>query len=395
MADYSKLEPFLKLLADKEGSDLYFSTGTMPAIKIQGEMRFIGREPLRPGQTRDLAASMLTDEQLEKFDKELELNTALQISGVGRYRVNVFMQRGELAMVIRFIKSDIPTIASLNLPEVLHELILERRGLIIVVGATGSGKSTTLASMIDFRAEQVPGHILTIEDPIEFAFQHHRSVVNQREVGVDTHDYAAALKEAMREAPDVIMIGEVRDRANMEHALAYADTGHLCLTTLHATNAHQALDRIIRFFPPEARDQLLMDMSLNLKAIISQRLVIGTHGERVPAVEVLINSPFISELIKRGHVDQINDAMEKSVQGGMQTFDISLYQLWKDGKISREEALRNADSRANLEWRMNFGGTMKDSLNPDDEDQKDGENNAGRKADNDKGGLDDDLPPLG
>jgi len=365
MADYTRLEPFLKLLADKDGSDLYFSTGTMPAIRIQGELRFIGREPLKPGQTRRLAASMLTEDQLAKFDQELELNTALQLPGIGRYRVNVFMQRGELAMVIRLIKSDIPTISSLNLPQVLHDIVMEQRGLILVVGTTGSGKSTTLASMIDFRAEQMPGHILTIEDPIEFVFKHRRSVVNQREVGVDTHSYSAALKEAMREAPDVIMIGEIRDRATMEHALAYADTGHLCLSTLHATNAHQALDRIIHFFPPEARDQLLMDLSLNLKAIISQRLLISANGQRTPAVEILINSPFIAELIKRGHVDQIKDAMEKSHQDGMQTFDMSLYQLWKDGRISRDEALKNADSRANLEWRMNFGGSMKESLAPD------------------------------
>ncbi|MFP4295296.1 MAG: PilT/PilU family type 4a pilus ATPase [Halothiobacillaceae bacterium] len=384
MADYSNLEPFLKLLAEKEGSDLYFSTGTMPAVKIQGELRFIGREPLEPGQTRTLAASMLSEEQMAHFDKTLELNAALQLPGVGRYRLNAFMQRGELAMVIRFIQTEIPGIEQLNLPKILHQLILEKRGLIIVVGATGSGKSTTLAAMIDYRARQIPGHILTIEDPIEFAFQHRNSVVNQREVGVDTHNYTAALKEAMREAPDVIMIGEVRDRANMEHALAYADTGHLCLTTLHATNAHQALDRIMRFFPPEGRDQLLMDLSLNLKAVISQRLIISADGRRMPAVEVLINSPFISELIRRGNVDQINDAMEKSAQGGMQTFDMSLFQLWKDEKITREEALANADSRANLEWRMNFGSSMKGS-NPD------AESSNPRPHQN----ADGELPPLG
>ena len=356
------LDPYLRLLAEKEGSDLYFSTGTMPAIKIQGELRFIGRDRLKPGQVQELATSVLSPEQVERFDRELELNTALSRPGLGRYRVNIFQQRGEWAMVIRYIRSEIPRAADLNLPSVIEKLVEERRGLIMVVGATGSGKSTTLASMVDYRADSRPGHILTIEDPMEFAFQHRHSVVNQREVGVDTHSYAAALKEAMREAPDVIMIGEVRDRATMEHALAYADTGHLCLTTLHATNAHQALDRVIRFFPAENRDQLLMDLSLNLRAIISQRLIISNDGMRMPAVEIMVNTPFIAELIKRGEIDEMKDAMEKNEIEGSQTFDMSLHALWKSGKISREEALRNADSRANLEWRMNFGEAEREAM---------------------------------
>ncbi|ANJ67114.1 type IV pili twitching motility protein PilT [Halothiobacillus diazotrophicus] len=356
-----QLDPYLKLLADKEGSDLYFSTGTMPAIKIQGELRFIGKDRLKPGQIEELARTILTPDQVDQFHEVLELNLALSRPSLGRFRVNIFMQRGEWAMVIRFIKSDIPRVADLNLPPVIEKLVEERRGLIMVVGATGSGKSTTLAAMIDYRAEARPGHILTIEDPMEFAFRHRNSIVNQREVGVDTRSYAAALKEALREAPDVIMIGEVRDRATMEHALAYADTGHLCLTTLHATNAHQALDRVIRFFPSDARDQLLMDLSLNLRAIISQRLVVSSNGHRVPAVEVMINTPFIADLIKRGEIDAMKDAMEKNELEGSQTFDMSLHALWKNGRIDREEALKNADSRANLEWRMNFGGS-KDEL---------------------------------
>ncbi len=356
------LDPYLRLLAEKEGSDLYFSVGTMPAVKIQGELRFIGRDRLKPGQVEELGRSILSPEQIERFEQELELNTALSRPGMGRFRVNIFRQRGEWSMVIRFIRSDIPRASDLNLPQVIEKLVEERRGLIMVVGATGSGKSTTLAAMIDYRAERTPGHILTIEDPMEFAFQHRNSVVNQREVGVDTLNYAAALKEAMREAPDVIMIGEVRDRATMEHALAYADTGHLCLTTLHATNAHQALDRVMRFFPSDARDQLLMDLSLNLRAIISQRLIIGNNGVRLPAVEIMVNTPFIAELIKRGEIDEMKGAMEKNELEGSQTFDMSLHALWREGKISREEALRNADSRADLEWRMNFGAAEREAM---------------------------------
>lgn len=361
MSQDAALDPYLKLLAEKEGSDLYFSTGAQPAVKIQGELRFIGKDRLRPGQVEELVKSILSPEQTDRFYREMELNLALSRPSLGRFRVNVFMQRGEWAMVIRFIKSEIPRISDLSLPTVLEKLIEERRGLILIVGATGSGKSTTLASMVDYRAEARPGHILTIEDPMEFAFKHRNSIVNQREVGVDTHSYAAALKEALREAPDVIMIGEVRDRDTMEHALAYADTGHLCISTLHATNAHQALDRIIRFFPAESRDQLLMDLSLNLKAIVSQRLIIGTQGMRVPAVEIMINTPFIADLIKRGEIDAMKDAMEKNELEGSQTFDMSLHGLWKAGRIDREEALKNADSRANLEWRMNFG-SAKDEL---------------------------------
>ncbi|MFI9651876.1 PilT/PilU family type 4a pilus ATPase [Guyparkeria sp. GHLCS8-2] len=349
------LDPYLKLLADKEGSDLYFSSGTTPAIKIQGEMRFIGKDRLRAGQVEELARSVLNQHQIDDFLENLELNVALSRPGTGRFRMNVFMQRGEWSLVIRYIQAEIPRAADLNLPMVVEDLIVERRGLILVVGATGSGKSTTLAAMIDHRAETRPGHILTVEDPMEFAFKHRNSVVNQREVGVDTRSYAAALKEALREAPDVIMIGEVRDRATMEHALAYADTGHLCISTLHATNANQALDRIIRFFPSESRDQLLMDLSMNLKAIISQRLIIGSGGKRLPAVEILVNTPLVSDLIKRGEVDAIKESMEKNASSGSMTFDMSVLELFKKGLISRNEALENADSRSNMEWLMSFG----------------------------------------
>ena len=378
------LEPYLKLLADKEGSDLYFSSGTTPAVKIQGEMRFIGKDRLRSGQVEELARSVLNQHQIDQFLEDLELNVALSRSGIGRFRMNVFMQRGEWSLVIRFIQAEIPRAADLNLPMVVEELITERRGLILVVGATGSGKSTTLAAMIDHRAEARPGHILTVEDPMEFAFRHRNSVVNQREVGVDTRSYAAALKEALREAPDVIMIGEVRDRATMEHALAYADTGHLCISTLHATNANQALDRIIRFFPIESRDQLLMDLSLNLKAIISQRLIIGSGGKRLPAVEILVNTPLVSDLIKRGEIDAIKESMEKNASSGSMTFDMSILELYKKGLISRDEALANADSRSNMEWLINFGSGQ-------DELKAAAADSSGIKNDV---GDNDDLPPL-
>ena len=351
----TSLEPYLKQLSDKDGSDLYFSAGAIPAVKIQGELRFVGKQPLREGQVEALARSVLTPQQAERFEQDLELNVALSRPGIGRFRMNVFQQRGEWSLVIRYIKEEIPRAAELNLPPVVNQLVNERRGLILMVGATGSGKSTSLAAMIDYRAEQRPSHILTVEDPMEFAFRHRNSIVNQREVGVDTHSYADALKEALREAPDVIMIGEIRDRNTMQHALAYADTGHLCLSTLHATNAHQALDRIVRFFPEEARDQLLMDLSLNLKAIISQRLIIGKGGKRLPAVEVMINTPLVADLIRRGQMDDIVESMEQNTSSGAMTFDMSLLALYHKGLISREEALSNADSRTDLEWKINFG----------------------------------------
>ena len=349
------IEPYLHLLAEKGGSDLFFSTGTKPAVKIDGTIRPIGQATLVPGKVRKLAYGLLEADQIEHFEKHLEYNLAISRSGLGRFRVNIFLQRGEVAMVIRFIKPEVPNAADLSLPSTLNDFMEERRGLILVVGATGTGKSTTLASMIDHRNHFAPGHILTIEDPMEYAFSHGKCIVNQREVGVDTHSYENALKEALREAPDVIMIGEVRDRGTMGHAIAYADTGHLALSTLHANNAHQALDRIVRFFPDDARDQLFMDLSLNLKAIISQRLIPTQDGGRVPAVEILVNTPYVADLIHAGRISDIPQAMERGEQSGMQTFDQSLYQLFQDGKISREEALQNASSRNNLEWMINYG----------------------------------------
>ncbi|TQV65191.1 MAG: PilT/PilU family type 4a pilus ATPase [Halothiobacillaceae bacterium] len=351
-----QLDPYLRLLAERGGSDLFFTVGAPPQAKIEGDMRPVGQNPIPAGGVAKLIYPVLTPEQIHQFEQDLELNLATSLEGYGRFRINVFMQRGEVSSVIRHIKDKIPSFDDLRLPAHLKEIILEKNGLILIVGATGSGKSSSLAAMLGHRIQNVSGHVLTIEDPVEFTFKHGRSIINQREVGVDTHSYTNALKEAMREAPDVILIGETRDKETMNHAIAFADTGHLCLTTLHATNSHQALDRILRFFPPDARDQLLMDLSLTLKAIIAQRLVMGVDGKRLPAVEVLINSPYISDLIRRGRVDDLPEVMSKGGLSGMQTFDQALFELYQQGQISKDEALKQCDSRRDLEWRMNFSG---------------------------------------
>lgn len=314
---------------------------------------------------KDIAYSVMDETQKMGFEATMEMNLGMSLKNIGRFRINIYMQRGEVSMVIRFIKGTVPTIDELNLPQQLKDLVLQRKGLVLVVGATGSGKSTTLASMINHRSHAMPGHILTIEDPIEYTFSHNKSIVGQREVGLDTLSYENALREAMREAPDVIMIGEVRDRETMEAAIQYADTGHLCLSTLHAVNANQTLDRILSFFPPDARNQILMDMSMNLRAIVSQRLVSGMDGKRVAAIEILINSPYISDLIRRGDFHEIKEIMEKGEADGMQTFDQSLYHLFKDGKIDIKTALSHADSRSNLEWKINFGGGVAEQQKED------------------------------
>jgi twitching motility protein PilU len=352
----SALDPYLKLMSEKEASDMFFTTGAAPSIKIQGVMRPVSKAPLEPGMARKLAYSLLNERQIQTFEDQLELNLGVSRPGMGRFRVNIYMQRGEPSMVIRFIKSKIPKIDELALPQVLKSLVNEKNGLILMVGATGSGKSTTLAAMIDHRNASAPGHILTIEDPIEFVYEHNKCIIGQREIGLDTHSYENALREAMREAPDVILIGEIRDLETMEAGITYADTGHLCLSTLHAVNANQALDRIINLFPPEQKNQILMDLSLNLRAIISQRLVPAKGGGRVAAVEVMINTPYISELVRKGEMGGIKEIMEKSGKSGMQTFDQSLFGLYKAGRIELQDALSYADSRTNLEWKINFGG---------------------------------------
>ena len=345
---------YLKILASKDGSDLYLSTGAPPCAKFQGVLRALEKEPLQPGVIKTIAYGLMDEEQRQEFEHELEMNLAVSIPAVGRFRINIFRQRNEISIVARNIKMDIPRFEDLGLPEVLKEVIMQKRGLVLFVGATSSGKSTSLASLIDYRNSNSAGHIITIEDPVEFVHRHKKSIVNQREVGVDTRSFQKALKNTLRQAPDVILIGEVRDRDTMEHCLAFAETGHLAISTLHANNANQALDRIINFFPEERRPQLLMDLSSNIRAFISQRLIPGVDGKRVAAIEVMLGSPTIAELILRGEFESIKAVMEKSENLGMQTFDGSLFKLYRDGRISLDEALRNADSANNLRLKIKF-----------------------------------------
>jgi twitching motility protein PilU len=344
----NELKHYLKIMQEKEGSDLYLSTGAKPSLKAHGQLLNIGDQTLQKGVVKQIALSVMDEDQKRQFEKNLEMNLAISESGIGRFRVNIFVQRAEVAMVIRSIKTEIPNMDLLGLPKILKDVSLEKRGLVLLVGATGSGKSTTLASMIDHRNENSDGHIITIEDPIEFMHAHKKCVVNQREVGVDTLSYEEALKNTLRQAPDVILIGEIRTRDTMEHAIAFAETGHLCLSTLHANNANQALDRIINFFPEERKNQLLLDLSFNMKAIISQRLIPTIDGKRAVAIEVLLGTPLILSLIQRGEIESIKGVMEKSTNLGMQTFDQALEKLYLDGKITLDEALRNADSKNNL-----------------------------------------------
>jgi twitching motility protein PilU len=339
---------FLKLMTEKGASDMFLTTGAPVNIKVEGKLYPLGNTGLPAGMVKRIAYSLMDEAQVPVFEREYELNMAIAVKDAGRFRVNVFKQRGEVGMVIRAIKSEIPTIEELKLPDVLKDIIMEPRGLVLVVGSTGSGKSTTLASMIDHRNSSQSGHILTIEDPIEFLHRHKKSIVNQREVGLDTHGFHTALKNAMREAPDVILIGEILDQATMEAAVAFAETGHLCLATLHSNNADQTLERILNFFPESAHKNILMNLSLNLKAVISQRLVIAKDGKRIPATEVLINTPMIRDLMRRGQTHEIKEAMDKSLEDGMQTFDQALFRLFKEGKCELEEVLRKADSRDGL-----------------------------------------------
>src|SRR5512143_526403 len=347
---------YLRLLAGNDGSDLYLSTGAPPCAKFHGILKPLEKNVMQPGQIRQIADAIMNDEQRADFANTLEMNLAITESGVGRFRVNIFRQRNEISMVVRNIKTEIPNIRDLDLPPILTEVIMAKRGLILFVGGTGSGKSTSLAALIDHRNSTAPngGHIITIEDPIEFIHPHKRCIVNQREIGMDTRSFHDALKNTLRQAPDVILIGEIRDRETMEHALAFAETGHLAISTLHANNANQALDRIINFFPEERRPQLLQDLSSNLRCFVSQRLIPTVDGKRKAAIEVLLGSPTIQELIKRGEMSGIKEVMEKSEQMGMQTFDGALYRLHKAGHISLDEALKNADSPNNLRLRISL-----------------------------------------
>lgn len=354
------LQPYLKLMSEQQASDMYFTTGAPVSVRIEGSMRPVGKSMLNPGMTKKLAYDLLTPIQINDFEKNLELNLGVSYTDLGRFRINIYMQRGEVSMVIRYIRADIPALDELGLPEIYKTMIMRKKGLVLVVGATGMGKSTSLASMLDHRNMTETGHILTIEDPIEFMFRHKKCIVGQREVGLDTLSFDNALREAMREAPDVIMIGEARDKDTMEAALRYADTGHLCLTTLHATNADQTLDRMLNFFPSDSHNQVLMDLSLNLNCILAQRLVKTEDGSRIAAVEVLVNTPYISKLIRDGNFNEIKEIMEKGHETGMKTFDQSLFELFKARKIDLKTALANADSSSNLEWKINFGGGTKE-----------------------------------
>jgi len=379
------LKDYLSIMVQKDGSDLYLTTGAPICCKVHGHLAPLDNEALKPGQVKELAYAVMDNEQRQQFEKKPEMNLAISQPGVGRFRVNIFKQRNECAMVIRAIKTDIPNYANLGLPDTLTQLIMHKRGLVLFVGATGSGKSTSLAALIDFRNSNSAGHIITIEDPVEFVHRHKKSLVNQREVGVDTDCYEDALKNTLRQAPDVILIGEIRSADTMEHALAFAETGHLCLSTLHANNSNQAMERIINFFPEERHKQILLDLSLNMRGIVSQRLVPTIDNKRIAAIEILLNTPLVAEMIKRGEVASLKEVMEKSENLGMQTFDMAMFKLWRQGKISEDEALKNADSRNNLALKMRLtsdgsgptaSGKPAMSLSLHEEEKKDEPNTA-------------------
>jgi twitching motility protein PilU len=347
------VKSLFKVMADTQASDLFFTAGSPVQIKIKGEVVPVDTNVLDAAAMKRIAYEAMTEDQIAAFEKEMEVNFSLVEHGVGSFRVNVFRQRGACAMVIRHIKHNVPTIEELQLPGGLKELVMQKRGLILVVGATGSGKSSTLSAMINHRNHAASGHILTIEDPIEFMYKHGKSIINQREVGIDTRSYHNALVNAMREAPDVILIGECRDRDTFSAALQYAQTGHLCLSTVHANNSYYALNRVINLFPHDARSSLQMDLSVSLRAVISQRLVRDVNGDIIPAVELMLNTKHIQELIKNGAIDQIKDAMEQSLAPGSQTFEQALFKLYTAGRVSLEEAMSNADSPTNLHWLIN------------------------------------------
>ncbi|ACL73990.1 PilT/PilU family type 4a pilus ATPase [Thioalkalivibrio sulfidiphilus] len=347
------MHDLLKTLLSKKGSDLFITVGAPPSIKVDGRMTPITNQPLSPAHTQVLVRSIMNDKQASEFERTQECNFAISLPGVSRFRVNAFTQRGTAGMVLRVITTEIPTFEQLGLPMQLKDIAMTRRGLVIFVGGTGSGKSTSLAAMLGYRNANSYGHIVTIEDPIEFVHSHINCLVTQREVGVDTESYEVALKNTLRQAPDVILIGEIRDRETMDYAIAFAETGHLCLSTLHANSTNQALDRIINFFPEERRQQLLMDLSLNLKGVISQRLIPKADGKgRSPAVEIMINSPLMSDLIFKGEVHEMKELISKSNELGMQTFDQALFKLFEEGHITYEDALRNADSVNDLRLRI-------------------------------------------
>lgn len=359
-----EFKDYLKILAHHDGSDLYLTVDAPPVGKFEGALKPLENVKLTPARIKEIAYSLMDEDQQKAFEHVPEMNLAISEPGIGRFRINIFKQRNSYALVIRNIRIDIPNADKLGLPPILRKSIMEKRGLILFIGGTGSGKSTSLAALIDYRNTNASGHIITIEDPIEYLHPHKRSLVNQREVGVDTLSYEDALKNTLRQAPDVILIGEIRSRDTMEHALAFAETGHLCLSTLHANNSNQALDRIINFFPEERHNQLLLDLSLNLKAFVSQRLVPTIEGKRTAAFEILLGTQLVRDLIQKGDIYGIKEVMEKSENVGMQTFDSHLLRLFKEGTISMEEALQNSDSPNNLKLKISLSAGL-GSASPD------------------------------
>lgn len=356
--ELSELDKMLVYFTNHNGSDLFITAGRPATMKSEGALINLTQEKLSPDVTQSLCYQLMNDEQIKSFEDTMECNFAYHIEGLARFRVNVFMQRGSVGMVVRSVRTEIPEFESLRLPSVLKDVIMDKNGLVLIVGGTGSGKSTTLASLVDIRNSTKEGHIITIEDPIEFMHSHKKSIITQREVGVDTEDYAHALKNTLRQAPDVILIGEIRSRETMEHAIAFAETGHLCLSTLHANNTNQVLERIINFFPAGDRSHILMDLSINLKAVVSQRLVPKIGGGLIAAVEVLLNTPRISELIYQGNTVEIKEVMQKSAALGMQTFDQALFELYESGLIDYKDALRAADSMNDLRLNIKLNSKL-------------------------------------
>lgn len=351
-----KISPYLEAMVKRDASDLYLTTGAYASLKIMGKMDHLTKDKMTPGSIAVLAKGLLNEQEWLEFQQNKEMNKGLSVKDIGRFRVNIYYQRGEVSMVIRHIRSEIKSPDDLGIPSVLKKLVMGSEGLILFVGATGSGKSTSMSSLIQHRNNNHAGHILTIEDPIEFAFTHNKSIIGQREIGFDTLNYKNAMREAMREAPDVIMIGETRDTETMEAVMGFADTGHLAISTLHATNTTQAMERILYMFPAEQKHRVLMDLSLNLKAVVAQKLIPDKRGGVVLATEIMINTPFMGETIRKGNLQQLNELVEKGSSDGMHSFDQSLLELFRKGKITRESALENATSRNNLEWQLSYDG---------------------------------------
>jgi len=385
MADELSIRQLLKVMVERDASDLYLMAGAPPGYRINGTIHRLGNVVIKPASIDHLANSLMNEKQRADFAAAMEMNLSAAIAGLGRFRVNIYRQRGTVGMVIRQITTEIPTLDDLKLPDIFKDIAMSKRGLVLMVGATGSGKSTSLAAMVDWRNSNQAGHIITIEDPVEFMHSHKKCFVTQREVGSDTISFSNALKNTLRQAPDVILLGEIRERETMEHAIAFAETGHLAMATLHANNSNQALDRILNFFPEEQHQQVYMNLSLNLRAILSQRLVKTVDGKRAAAIEILINTPRIADLVLKGDVGAIKETMEAGEQHGMRTFDQALFQLWHNGKISEIEALRNADSANNLRLKMKMAtieesGDGHDKTSVDDILQRSGD-------DDDDGGL--------